>query len=65
MVLHIGHWMQFEPARVESVSQGGGGKSPEIRLKLQKDLVFKPGSKAILSHLEGGKLRIVGTIDLE
>jgi hypothetical protein len=23
MVPHVGHWMQFEPARVESVDAGG------------------------------------------
>jgi selenocysteine-specific translation elongation factor len=64
MVLHIGHWMQFEPARVESVDAGGDWKNPEVRLKLQKDLVYRPGSKAVVTYLEGGKLRILGTLDL-
>lgn len=64
MVLHVGHWMQFEPARVESASKGTDSRSPEIRLKLQKDLVYRSGSKAIMTYLEGGKLRIVGTIEL-
>lgn len=64
MVLHVGHWMQFEPARVDSVSKGADSRSLEIKLKLQKDLVYRSGSKAILTYLEGGKLRIVGTIDL-
>ena len=64
MVLHVGHWMQFEPARVESVSKQAAGRSLEIKLKLQKDLVYRNGSKAIMTYLEGGKLRIVGTIEL-
>jgi len=64
MVVHVGHWMQFEPARVESVSKGIDSRSPEIRLNLQKDLVYRSGSKAVMTYLEGGKLRIVGTIDL-
>jgi selenocysteine-specific translation elongation factor len=64
MVLHIGHWMQFEPARVESVSLGSDSRRPEIRLRLQKDLVYIRGSKAVMTYLEGGKLRVVGTIEL-
>ena len=31
-------------------------------LKLEKELVYHSGEKAVLIHLEGGKLRIVGTI---
>lgn len=64
MVLHVGHWMQFEPARIESVSQGADKLSPEIKLSLQKNLVFVPGANAVLTYLEGGKLRVVGTIQL-
>jgi len=64
MVLHIGHWMQFEPARVESVDAGGDWRNPEVRLKLQKDLVYHTGAKAVVSYLEGGKLRIIGTLEL-
>ncbi len=65
MVLHIGHWMQFEPARVVSVTPGVDSKSPEIRMTLQKDLIYLPGSKAVVTHLEGGKLRVVGTLELK
>jgi len=65
MVLHVGHWMQFVPAKVEEVSDAGDRRRPKLTLQLQKPLVFKPGSKAVLSYLEGGKLRVVGTIKLE
>jgi selenocysteine-specific translation elongation factor len=65
MVLHVGHWMQFEPTRVESVSYGSDSRTPDIRLRLQKDLVYLRGSKAIMTNLEGGKLRVVGTIELD
>lgn len=65
MVVHIGHWMQFEPARVESVKADGDWRNPELNLKLQKDLVYHPGSKAIMTYLEGGKLRVIGTLDLQ
>lgn len=64
MILHVGHWMQFEPARVDSVSQSSDWRNPEIRLTLQKDLVYLPGSRAVLTYLEGGKLRVAGTVDL-
>jgi selenocysteine-specific translation elongation factor len=64
MMLHIGHWMQFEPARVLSVSPDADWRNPEIRLELQKDLVYPPASRAIMTYLEGGKLRVVGTLDL-
>ncbi len=64
MVLHVGHWMQFEPARIESIVSGVDWRSPELRLRLQKDLVYPPNSRAVMTYLEGGKLRVVGTIDL-
>lgn len=60
-VLHVGHWMQFVPARVEEVDEGADWRNPVLKLQLQKELVFKPGSKATISYLEGGKLRVVGT----
>ncbi len=65
MVLHIGHWMQFEPARVESVSSESDWRNPMINLRLQKDLVYPPDSRAVMTYLEGGKLRVVGTLDLQ
>ena len=64
MVLHIGHWMQYVPARVEAVSAGGDWHKPELKLKLDKMLVFRPGARAVLTYPEGGKLRVVGTIEL-
>ncbi len=65
MVVHIGHWMQFEPARIEAAGTDGDWRSPEIKLKLQKHLVFPPGARAIMTHLEGGKLRVIGTLDIQ
>ena len=64
MVVHIGHWMQFEPARILSVGPDTDWRNPEIKLELQKDLVYPPGSRAIMTYLEGGKLRVIGTLDL-
>jgi selenocysteine-specific translation elongation factor len=64
MVLHIGHWMQFVPARIEGVKAEGDWHSSELTIKLDKMLIYRPGSKAVLTYPEGGKLRVVGTIDL-
>jgi len=64
MVLHIGHWMQFVPARIEVVKVEGDWHRPELTLKLDKALIYKPGTRAVLTYPEGGKLRVLGTIDL-
>jgi selenocysteine-specific translation elongation factor len=64
MVLYIGHWMQFLPARVAFVDNAGDWKRPELTLRTEKDLVYLPEATGILHCLEGGKLRIVGKIGL-
>jgi selenocysteine-specific translation elongation factor len=64
MVLHIGHWMQFVPARIEGVKAEGDWHRPELALKLDKTFVYKPGTRAVLTYPEGGKLRVLGTMEL-
>lgn len=64
MVLHLGHWMQFIPARVEAVQDDGDWRRPILTLALEKDLVHLPDDRAVLHYLEGGKLRIAGHIEL-
>ncbi len=64
MVLHLGHWMQFLSARVESVQDGGDFRRPTLRLVLDKPVVHPPGSRAVLMYLEGGKLRVIGSATL-
>jgi selenocysteine-specific translation elongation factor len=64
MVFHIGHWMQFVPARVQSVKAESDWHKAELITKLDKMLVYRPGTRAVLTYPEGGKLRVVGTIDL-
>ncbi|HOT06981.1 MAG: Elongation factor 1-alpha [Methanosaeta sp. PtaB.Bin039] len=63
MVLHLGHWMQFVPARVESAS-GDDWHRPLLQLSLDKPLVHPPGASGVLTYPEGGKLRVVGTVEL-
>ncbi|MDW5562925.1 MAG: EF-Tu/IF-2/RF-3 family GTPase [Methanomassiliicoccus sp.] len=64
MVLHLGHWMQFIGARVEAVKDGGDFRRPTISLTLDKPVVHPPGSRAVIMYLEGGKLRVAGSIVL-
>jgi selenocysteine-specific translation elongation factor len=64
MVLHIGHWMQFLNSKVEAVSDEGDWRRPTLTLTLEKELVYRPGDRAVLMYLEGGKLRVAGTLEL-
>jgi selenocysteine-specific translation elongation factor len=64
MVVHLGHWMQFIPARVEAISDEGDWRKPLLTLSLEKELVYRLGDHAVISHLEGGKLRVAGTVEL-
>jgi len=64
MVLHVGHWMQFLPARVSSVEAGDDWRSPLLGLDLDKPLGYRSGDRAVVCQLEGSKLRIAGTLEL-
>jgi selenocysteine-specific translation elongation factor len=64
MVLHVAHWMQFLNCKVEEVSDEGDWRKPALTLTLEKELIYRPGDKAVLVYLEGGKLRVAGTIEL-
>ena len=62
MVIYAGHWMQFMPTRLEKVSFGSDWRIPEITLSMEKALIFPPGARIVLHYLEGGKLRVVGSL---
>jgi selenocysteine-specific translation elongation factor len=64
MVLYVGHWMQFIPSRVTKVVAANDWRMPELTIALDKELVYPPGATAVLHYLEGGKLRVVGSIKL-
>lgn len=65
MVIYAGHWMQFLPTRIAKVTDGGDWKKPVLTLTMEKDLVYPPGARIVLHYLEGGKLRVVGSMVLE
>jgi len=64
MVLHIGHWMQFTPCRVESVDFDNDWRLCSLHLSLEKPLVHPRESRVALTHLDGGKLRVVGIAEI-
>ncbi len=64
MVLHVGHWMQFLNGKVEAVSDEGDWRKPTLTLALEKELVHRAGESAVLTYLDGGKLRVAGTVEL-
>ncbi len=63
MVIHLGHWMQYISGKIESVS--GDPKSPDVTVSLDKEVIFMPNDKAIIFHLDAGKLRVIGTLELK
>ncbi len=64
MVVYLGHWMQFLSVRLAFVDNSGDWHRPVVTMKSEKDLVYLPGDRAVIHYLEGGKLRIVGTLVL-
>ncbi|MGD0079319.1 MAG: EF-Tu/IF-2/RF-3 family GTPase [Methanoregula sp.] len=64
MVLYAGHWMQFLPTRLESVVVESDWRMPILTLYSEKALVYPPGARVALHYLEGGKLRVVGSLIL-
>jgi selenocysteine-specific translation elongation factor len=58
MSIHVGNGMQFLTATIETTDNG------EVEISLQKPLVYLPGDKATVMYLNGGNLRVVGTIQL-
>ena len=64
MVMHVGHWMQFLNGKVEEVTNENEWRKPNLTLSLERDLVYRLGDRAVLMYLEGGKLRIAGTLEL-
>jgi selenocysteine-specific translation elongation factor len=61
-VIHLGHWMQLVPARIDTVEPVDGGL--RVALTLEKPLVHGKGESAVATCLEGGKLRVAGKIGI-
>lgn len=57
MMVHVGHWMQMVPARVEKAS----GRDADVEMSFDGRIIHRPGDEGVVMYLEGGKLRVVGT----
>lgn len=64
MVLHVGHWMQMIPCRITAVDNGTDFRNATVTMELESGMIHKPGDKAVMMYLEGGKLRVVGSVVL-
>ncbi|MBP6021200.1 MAG: translation elongation factor 1 alpha-related protein [Candidatus Methanomethylophilaceae archaeon] len=64
MVVHLGHWMQMVPCRIASVSGGADFRNAAVEMELESAIIHKPGDKGVIMYLEGGKLRVAGSITL-
>jgi len=64
MTVHVGHWMQFLNGKIEMVDDKNGDRRPHVTLRLDKEIIHPPGARAILHYLEGGKLRVMGSMSL-
>ena len=58
MAVHIGKDMQFIAGTVEDSADG------TVRVSIQKPLTYRDGDKATMLYLNGGNLRVVGSIKL-
>ncbi len=65
MVIHLGHWMQMVPCRITSADNGSDFRNASVSMELDSDMIHKPGDRAILMYLEGGKLRVAGSVTLQ
>lgn len=64
MVVHMGHWMQMVPCRIVRVGDGGDFRAAEVDFAIETDLIHRPGGLGVIMYLEGGKLRIAGSVRL-
>ena len=53
MILHIGHWIQFLPARVENAG--------ELMLALDRPIICNENSRFFIGHLDSGIPRVIGS----
>jgi hypothetical protein len=56
--------MQVLNCKVEAVNEEGDWRKATLTLSLEKEIVHHPNDRAVLMYLEGGKLRVMGTIEL-
>ena len=58
MAVHVGYWMQFVAAKITSVDQNS------VTVRLEKPLAHPEGARGTVMYLNGGNLRVMGSIQL-
>jgi selenocysteine-specific translation elongation factor len=61
--IHLGHWLQFNLARIDAIEEGD--KRPKMTLSLERPIIHPPGTRAVINYIDGGRLRVAGTIPLQ
>jgi selenocysteine-specific translation elongation factor len=61
--LHLGHWLQFNLARIDTV-EDKGDKKLKMTLSLERPIVHPQGARAVINYIDGGRLRVAGTLPL-
>ncbi len=54
--------MQFLPTRLEEIIVDSDWRMPTLTLSMEKALIYPQGARVVLHYLEGGKLRVVGSL---
>lgn len=58
MAVHVGYWMQFIPAKITGVDKN------MVTVHLEKPLAHPEGARGTVMYLNGGNLRVMGSIQL-
>ncbi|WP_245619208.1 hypothetical protein [Methanogenium cariaci] len=66
LVVHIGLWTQFVNGKIIAVENDADWHTCSVVIELDKEIAYlPPGEKAVIHYLDGGKLRIAGSVMLE
>ena len=62
LVVHIGLWTQFVTGRITAVENEADWHTCSVTIELEKEIAYLPGERAVIHYLDGGKLRIAGSV---
>jgi selenocysteine-specific translation elongation factor len=62
LVVHIGLWTQYVNGRITVVENDSDWHTCSVTIELEKEIAYLPGERAVIHYLDGGKLRIAGSV---
>jgi len=65
MNIHLGYKMQFQMGKIVKYEPSNEHLKPDLNIMLEKPLTYLPYNKAALTYLDGGKLRVMGSLLLK